>query len=53
MIEDDMEGIAAQTRELAASMPDIRLILGSDCTLPGGLDYANIAAVAECLDAIL
>lgn len=53
MIEGDMEGIAAQTRELAASMPDIRLILGSDCTLPGGLDYANIAAVAECLDAIL
>lgn len=50
MIEGDKQAIARQTAQVVAAMPQGRLILGSDCTLPDGLDYANIAAVADYLD---
>ena len=50
IISGDPCEIGREVDAIVSGFKGKRLILGSDCTLPGTLTYANIAAVVEALE---
>lgn len=50
LIEGSIEEIQTSIKSIFNEVGTKKIILGSDCTLPGNLSYDNIKKVRECLD---